>query len=425
MSITLQNVESTDFNSIPVDNNWESSNEKELLMHRIHHYPAKFKHFIVSKSLEYAELSGNQIRLIGDIFCGCGTTALEAKRRNIDFWGCDINPVATLIAKVKSQKYNDQRLKKYYEDVLEKFRNVKTVDSSTLEVNERIVYWFKSKQICDLHSLLNSINQIVPKGKYRNFFLAGFSNILKCTSTWLAKSIKPQKDPAKSPQDVLSAFDHQISLMRKANKEAINAYKSSSKTKIVTTNFLKFNSKWPKLDIVITSPPYVTSYDYADLHQLSSLWLGYADDYRNLRKGSIGCKQVQLTESTLANMSGLGQKTFDELMKVDKIVAKSVAKYFIDIEIAVKNSRELLVDNGLAFFIIGNTKYRSIEVNNAKYIAECMIKHDFQEISVIKRKISSKNLTPFRDERGKFSSSKNQKEVYSYEYVLIGKKGAA
>ena len=394
-------------------------------MHRIHHYPAKFKHFIISKSMQYAKQNGNQIRLVGDIFCGCGTTALEAKRRNIDFWGCDINPVATLIANVKSQQYNDLRLKKYYEAITEKFTDGKSTFPLESETNKRILYWFNSKQICDLQNLLSSIHQVVPKGKYRNFFLVGFSNILKCTSMWLAKSIKPQKDPTKVPRDVFSAFDHQITLMRKANKEAVNSYGSSSRTKIVTANFLKLSTKWPKLDAIITSPPYVTSYDYADLHQLSSLWLGYANDYRILRNGSIGGKQVQLSKSTLAEMNGLGKKTYDELLKKDKSVAKSVAKYFVDMDLAVKNTGEMLVDNGLAFFIIGNTKYRSVEVNNAKYIAECMIKHNFKEISVIKRKISSKILTPFRDERGKFSSSKNQKEVYSYEYVIIGKKGAA
>ena len=28
-----------------------------------------------------------------------------------------------------------------------------------------------------------------------------------------------------------------------------------------------------EVDLIVTSPPYVTSYEYADLHQLSSLWL--------------------------------------------------------------------------------------------------------------------------------------------------------
>jgi hypothetical protein len=326
---------------------------------------------------------------------------------------------------VKSQQYNDQRLKQYHEAIVEKCKQLKTTDSSELEVNERIAYWFNSKQICDLHHLIISIQQVVPRGKYRNFFLVGFSNILKCTSAWLAKSIKPQRDPTKIPQNVMSAFERQIMMMRKANKEAIDAYKSSSRTTIMTANFLKFTPKWPKLDAIITSPPYVTSYDYADLHQLSTLWLGYADDYRDLRKGSIGSRQVQFSETMLTNIIGSGKKTFDELAKKDLRTAKSVAKYFIDIDRTVKNTYRLLRNNGLAFFIIGNTKYEHIEIDNAKFIAECMIKYNFQDINVIKRKISSKILTPFRDERGKFSSSKGQNEVYPCEYIVIGKKAGS
>lgn len=418
-----QKLESIDFSSIPVENDWESDTEKELLMHHIHHYPAKFKHFVVSRSLEYAQQSGKRVSVIGDVFCGCGTTALEAKRRNIDFWGCDINPVATLIARVKSQQYNDQRLNQYYGAIVEKFGQLKTTDSPRLEVNERITYWFNSKQISDLHHLIIAIQQVVPRGKYRNFFLVGFSNILKCTSAWLAKSIKPQRDPAKIPQKAMSAFERQIMMMRKANKEAIDVYKSSSKTRIITANFLKFSSKWPKLDVIVTSPPYVTSYDYADLHQLSALWLGYADDYRDLRKGSIGSRQVQFSVAMLRTITESGKKTVEELAGKDLHIAKSVAKYFIDIDRTVKNILRLLKKNGLAFFIIGNTKYEHIEIDNAKFIAECMIKYNFQNINVIKRKISSKILTPFRDEQGKFSSLRGQNEVYPFEYIIIGKKG--
>lgn len=36
-----------------------------------------------------------------------------------------------------------------------------------------------------------------------------------------------------------------------------------------------------KVDLLVTSPPYVTSYEYADLHQLSLIWLRFGDDYRS------------------------------------------------------------------------------------------------------------------------------------------------
>src|ERR1051325_10674794 len=69
--------------------------------------------FAYSKALEYAKQQRRSVTTIADIFCGCGTTAFEAKRNGIDFWGCDINPVATLIARTKSRVYQKTRLEKY------------------------------------------------------------------------------------------------------------------------------------------------------------------------------------------------------------------------------------------------------------------------------------------------------------------------
>lgn len=87
-------------------------------MHRIHAYPAKFPAFITTKAISYAREQGLFPRSIADIFCGCGTVAFESKRASLDFWGCDINPVATMIAKVKSRgSYQKWRLQKYYQNI--------------------------------------------------------------------------------------------------------------------------------------------------------------------------------------------------------------------------------------------------------------------------------------------------------------------
>ena len=101
------------FNKIPSDPSWNLVEEREFKMHRIHSYPAKFPAFLTTKALSYAKKNKIVVNKIADIFCGCGTVAFEAKRNNIDFWGCDINPVATMIAKVKSDKYDTERLRKY------------------------------------------------------------------------------------------------------------------------------------------------------------------------------------------------------------------------------------------------------------------------------------------------------------------------
>jgi len=89
---------------------WDFGGEKEPLMHRIHAYPAKFPSFITPKAVRYAQAQGVTVNRIADVFCGCGTTALEARRLGTDFWGCDINPVATLITRVKRSSFQVARL---------------------------------------------------------------------------------------------------------------------------------------------------------------------------------------------------------------------------------------------------------------------------------------------------------------------------
>ena len=101
INITLEDV-----NRIGVEDEWNFSNDTELAMHTIHAYPAQFPAFIAQKAFDYAEAEGVSVNKVADIFCGCGTVALEAKTHNKDFWGCDINPVATLIARVKSETYD-------------------------------------------------------------------------------------------------------------------------------------------------------------------------------------------------------------------------------------------------------------------------------------------------------------------------------
>lgn len=408
---------------LPVSSYWSNEGEKEIKMHKIHAYAAKFPSFVVSKSIEYASKKGLKPEIIGDIFCGCGTTALEAKRNNINFWGCDINPVATLIARVKSEQYDQSALLEYYNIIITSYETSSIVTEDSVLNNERLNYWFDVATINNLYKLLTIVKTNIPERKYRDFFFCAFSNILKSTSRWLTKSIKPQIDPNKTPQDVKAAFEKQVLFMFKATKQASLLFKSNSETTITTQNFLTIPVKEPILDVLVTSPPYVTSYEYADLHQLSSLWLGYTTDYRSLRNGTIGSLyHNHEVEENFHLLNDYAQATYTELAKFDKSKAKSVAKYFLDMNRIVQKSYNLLKENALSFIVIGNTQYKSIKINNAKYIIDCMKQAGFEDIQVQKRKIGSKNLTPYRDAKGKFTKATSDLNIYSHEYVIIGKK---
>ncbi|WFN36546.1 site-specific DNA-methyltransferase [Methanomicrobium antiquum] len=410
--------------NVPIDPFWNEGNEEEHKIHRIHAYPAKFPAFITTKAIEYSKNLDINVETIADIFCGCGTTSYEAKRNGIDFWGCDINPVATLIAEVKSRKYKDSTLLDYFKQITDKYCNISVLEDEFSNVNERIKYWYFDEQIKDLIRLKKAINVTIPKKSfYRKFFLCAFSNILKKTSRWLTKSIKPQLDPDKVPADVITAFTEQFEYMRKANLES--ELSENTKVNIKNINFLDKKNRKPFVDLLITSPPYVTSYEYADLHQLSTLWLEYTDDYKSLRNGTIGSlyNHSDFTEEA-KKLNNVGSGIVFNLFTVDKKKAKAVARYYFDIEKSVKNSYKMIKDGGLALFVIGNTEYKGKRVDNAKHLIYSMNDAGFKEINVVKRKISKKILTPYRDEKGKFSMNHNDRKVYAEEFIVTGRKYA-
>ncbi|WP_428276970.1 DNA methyltransferase [Candidatus Palauibacter sp.] len=414
---------------------WDFGDQKEEPIHRIHAYPAKFPAFITTKALGYAERNGVDVDLVADVFCGCGTTAVEAIRNGKSFWGCDINPVATLIAHVKTREYDDVGLRRVFEAINKAFEIRQPTAAERAQISDRIRYWFNDRNIEHLLRLRHAIHRAAPpKSRYRKFFLCAFSNILKPTSRWLTKSIKPQIDPSKSPREVIEAFAQQVALMRNAVRtpsmevpsRGSNAATTAQRPRalIRTRNFLAPRLPACRPDLIVTSPPYVTSYNYADIHQLSALWLGFASDYRDLRRHMLGneYRVNPLSPAVIEQLGSLAITTYDNLAKTDKRKASSVIRYFCDMSKAVNKCWNMLNEDGMAVFVIGNTRYQGTPIDNRRHLIHSMMQAGFREIEVFPRKISLKIMTPYRDARGRFTRDSGQRSVYGREFVVTGRR---
>ena len=400
---------------------WDFGDSPELKIHRIHAYPAKFPAFITTKAIAFAKAAGVDVRTVADVFCGCGTTAFESRKAGLEFWGCDINPVATLIARVKSASYDAAKLESYATKIFEERENISGYICKSSSFPERIDYWFDVSSKNELARLLTVIKKSVDEPIYRDFFLCAFSNILKAASRWLTKSIKPQVDPNKEVAEVWPLFRKQVDFMVKAVKEA--GLKSEPCAKIEEANLLTLSGREATADIIVTSPPYVTSYEYADLHQLSTLWLGYTDDYRSLRKGTIGsvynANDYKAEEKMLIPS---GRRMIRKLKAVDAHKARTSLRYFVDMDIAVQQCKRFLRPGGMIFFVIGDTEYKGVKVENSVFLKECLERAGFSNVCRTKRRITGKILTPYRNKKGRFSKSANaSKRIYAEEYVLTGR----
>lgn len=411
-------------NDITIENEWNFSEETELLMHTIHAYPAKFPAFIATKAFDYARQEGVNVRKVADVFCGCGTVALESKMHSKEFWGCDINPVATLIAKTKSASYDINIITNYYKDIKTSYESMEIDCVLYEQSNERLRYWFTENSYCDLLRLKESIDNSVQEGQYKDAFLCLFSSILKASSRWLTKSIKPQVDPNKAEVFVWNVFQQRFDRFLKAIKQINSSIFDPTHIQIMNENFLDIKDL-PKVDLIISSPPYVTSYEYADLHQLSTLWLQYASDYRDLRKGSIGSiYNSEGFDIVLDSLNTVGREIVKELLEDKKATAKvrSIARYYIDIQRAICNCAKMINNGGMVFFVVGDTEYKGTKIKNSEHLIQCLKNEGFSDIKAAKRRISNKLLTPYRDESGRFSSDKTKRTIYHEEFIISGRK---
>lgn len=426
------------FSSLSPDDSWSfretKRSETNYISHGYHRYPAKFIPQIVNRLImEFT----NEDDIIFDPFGGCGTTLVESKvlgRRSIGF---DINPVAKLITETKITPIDPIKLTNY----LRKFeKNYKKIKNLYIQSNhsERTNYWFDSPIQVELDRLFTAIHEIKDH-KIRRFYLCAFSHILKNCSKWLMKSIKPQIDPDKVPPDVFTTFIGHIKHMMLKNSEFYlileksNNLKTSSKMRLRDST-KKFPLEDNSLDLIITSPPYVTSYEYADLHQLILLWLGdnperyfrwhkYAQQYQAFRGRFVGTKLGGNTR----NQKFLGffaHQIISEL-PYNRNYGRSVAKYFSDTQKAISEMFRVLKPGKRACIIIGNTTLAGVKVKNAEVAAEQMQDAGFIIDRVIKRALFNKMITPWRDRtNGRFTSTTNfeKTRVYEHEFILIARK---
>ena len=76
------------------------NNSRQSALHRLHPYPAKFISEIPANLLDI--LHPKKLSTVLDPFCGSGTVLVESIDRGLNAIGIDLNPLATLITRVKT-----------------------------------------------------------------------------------------------------------------------------------------------------------------------------------------------------------------------------------------------------------------------------------------------------------------------------------
>ena len=427
------------FRNTKISHEWSfegtTPSQTSKLTHCYHRYPAKFIPQLVEKLLDEYSIGYGSFH-VNDLFMGSGTTLASAVARGYSTSGTDINYSAELISRAKCTPIEPillkNRVDKFINDL--SFLEGEALNSSKKykpcipkSKIERIEYWFEPKVIKELGVILTRINYEKDED-VKLFLKCCFSHILKICSRWLMSSTKPTIDKEKKITKPIAAFKKHLRRMIKGNEAFWAIVPEKVKRNINRYLIIKRQdarhqpAKNNSVDIQITSSPYVTSYEYADLHQLTTIWLEPEVDLKEYKKEFIGTSAK--SNGTRILRSQIGKDIESKLQLVDKKMADEVEAYFVDMQECLDETYRILKYGGRCCYVIGNTKLRGVDILNAEVFAESMQFSGLKIDRIIKREIPSKILPTKRDAKtGRFAANDNADSfAYPTEYIVIGRK---
>lgn len=427
------------FNHKSIDKDWSFEGYKPSdtgkWTHGYHRYPAKFIPQLVEKLMD--TYINNGTASVNDPFMGCGTTIVSAISRGFHASGTDINKIAFLMTGTKAKPICPDFLKKKVNNFLSEICPPE-VDSVLFSKNqidpciperhlEKIDYWFKEPVRDELGKILTVIHE-EDESVVRFFLLVAFSHVLKTCSIWSLASTKPARDFNKRTTLPYDAIRRHLLKMLKGNSQFYDVVPSHVKEDL--DSYLKIRMGCAKeqpveddsVDLIVSSSPYVTSYEYADLHQLSTLWLDLAGDLKEYRKQFIGTSYKHYEDKSLK--SHIALKIVDEMEEINRNKSKEIKAFYIDMQEVFNESYRILKPGGRCCYVIGNTKLRGVDILNAEAFVDSLQHSGFKLDRLIKREIPLKILPQTRDEKtGRFASrDKADSQAYPTEYIVIGLK---
>ena len=277
---------------------WDFASAKtNYLTHSLHPYPAKFIPQIPNALIQELSSVGETI---ADIFCGSGTTLLEALQLKRHAIGIDANPLAALISRAKTTPLSDSEFDELAEhritceSTLERvdirpgqlFRKTSPFRSLGWRPSSQLcAFWFEPHAVEELAELRLLIDKIGSKA-VSTLCLAAFAAIIVSVSKQDSDTRYVRRAKSIGPGDTTRRYLRQLRASSPAVREMSDLLEDRFSCQVITADILDAPNT-AQFDLVVTSPPYPNAYSYHLYHRTRLAWLGYdVDRFKTVELGS-------------------------------------------------------------------------------------------------------------------------------------------
>lgn len=408
----------------------------ESYTHYIHQYPAKLLKHIPIFFLNSKVLLPENESLVLDPFCGSGTVLLESMLAGHHSVGCDANPLARLIARVKTNPIPPNSLRELKKSIIKRAKQLKKGNRKNI-INAD--HWFPAHVQRDLGRIYRAIDETEDLEK-KEFFKVVFSSIVKKSSfsdpnLSVPVKVKPEKYKNKQHKekakkllhevdclDVFALFEKQsnisIDRIEKLYQEGVNvgAQIIGSDARSIGDPEIGQQADC-SVDLIITSPPYAGAQKYIRSSSLSLGWLDYCEEktLRHYEKKNIGREHYSVSEYKELVMMGLPEvdDMLEKIRDINPLRAHINGNYLREMSDALAEMFRVLKAGKYCVLVIGNNEVCGLQFETQKYIRLIAEEAGFSTCLVLVDDIQSRGLMTKRNKTASIINS---------EWVLVFKK---
>ena len=380
-------------------------------VHRWFKYPAGFSYKLVETLIDEFRL--NHTHWILDPFVGCGTVNVVAKLRGVNAVGIEIHPFVHWVAKVKCfWEFDMERLRR---DLMELLRTVRQPPDNVLqeqdlsEFPELVHKCFSEQNLRKLKFVRDTINAFDLTPQERDLFLLALADTLR-TATRAGAGwpyIAPSEYHEKRERDAISVFCETTQMFF---QDLLEVRSAQAKVEVTCKLLLQdARETYPLsdecVDLVVTSPPYLNNYDYADRTRLELYFFGWAKSWRDIteqirdRLIVAATTQVRRTEFSTEPLSpqlrDLSHIVYSQLR--DKVTQlermrrlkggkKSydlmVAGYFNDMVKVLYQVYRVLKSGAPLVLVLGDSAPYGIHIPTDRYLGELALGLGFRRYTI-------------------------------------------
>ena len=153
--------------------------ESRYLTHKIHKFAGKFIPELPRWAISHY-LSGRPREYVVDPFVGSGTTLVEASLLGVSSIGLDVDPLARLIAKVKTTPISSRMLDDAVREILARLDRARGLAQPPAIAT--LAHWFRPDSVMDLVAIKGLVDEYRDHEDLHDFLIVCFSAIIRRAS---------------------------------------------------------------------------------------------------------------------------------------------------------------------------------------------------------------------------------------------------